>query len=72
MYNNLFFRFIFDHYCSELSSEELICPLCHLSFSNNIAVRMHVNNYQHIERYKYAKNELMAFYKGPYSDIKHL
>lgn len=66
------FRCLFDHYSSELSLEELCCPLCQLTFSNNISLRMHLNNYQHIERYKYSRNELMFFYKGPDSDIKHL
>jgi len=66
------FRFLFDHYSSELSLEELSCPLCQLTFSNNMSMRMHFNNYQHIERYKYAKNELTFFYKGPEIDMQHL
>lgn len=72
LYLFVFFRFCFSQFYSELNLEELSCPLCQLTFSNSTSVKMHFDNYQHVERYKQAKEELQIFYKGPFSDIQQL
>lgn len=68
-----FFRFQYLSLTRDQSSgEELNCPLCQLHFSNGTSMQKHFMNYQHIERYKVAKNELQLHYQGPYSNIKNL
>ncbi|XP_026807070.1 probable ATP-dependent RNA helicase spindle-E [Rhopalosiphum maidis] len=62
----------FNNYTSERCLEELRCPLCNLVFTNTSSVLMHFDNYQHIERYKLAKEELQLHYTGPFRDIKNL
>lgn len=71
-YMIFFFSFSYSNFSSEVNYEELYCPLCQLSFSNNTSMSMHFKNHQHMERYKNAKDELLHFYKGPFSDIQHL
>ncbi|VVC33086.1 Hypothetical protein CINCED_3A021098 [Cinara cedri] len=61
-----------NHFSAESYTDELYCPLCHLSFSNNKSMRIHFDNYQHKERYTNCKEELKRFYRGPSSDIEHL
>lgn len=67
-----FCSFGYSNFSSDINSEELYCPLCQLSLSNNTSMSIHFKNYQHMERYKNAKDELLLFYKGPFSDIQHL
>lgn len=62
----------FNNYTSERCLEELRCPLCQLIFTNTSSVLMHFDNYQHIERYKLAREELHLHYTGPFCDIKNL
>lgn len=71
-YNFFFFSFGYSKFSSEVGSEELYCPLCQLSLSNNTSMSLHFKNKQHIQRYESAKAELFKFYKGPFSDIQHL
>lgn len=69
---NITYRFSYNNFSSGISSEDLYCPLCHLSLSNSTSMEMHFNNYQHIERYQLARNELHISYEGPFSDIQNL
>lgn len=59
-------------YQSEVTSEELTCPLCKLEFKTVISIENHFKNYQHIARYTHAKNELHSSYTGPFTDLKDL
>lgn len=68
----IFFRFSYNSFSSGGCSEDLYCPLCHLTFSNSTSMEMHFNNYQHIERHQLARNELHVSYKGHFSDIQYL
>lgn len=72
VYIYICFSFNMSFFSNDSSMEELYCPLCHLSFSNNTSMQMHFDNYQHKERYKNCKEELEFFYKGPFSDLAHL
>ncbi|XP_025201691.1 probable ATP-dependent RNA helicase spindle-E [Melanaphis sacchari] len=62
----------FNNLTSERCVEELRCPLCNLVFTNTSSVLMHFDNYQHIERYKLAREELHLNYMGPFQDIRNL
>ncbi|XP_060863705.1 LOW QUALITY PROTEIN: probable ATP-dependent RNA helicase spindle-E [Metopolophium dirhodum] len=62
----------FNNFTSDRCLEELRCPLCDLVFNNTPSILMHFDNYQHIERYKLAREELQLHYTGPFRDIKNL
>ncbi|XP_050536688.1 ATP-dependent RNA helicase TDRD9 [Daktulosphaira vitifoliae] len=62
----------FNSHTTEVSTEELHCPLCTFMFSSNKSMQIHFQNPQHIENYKNAKEELQMSYTGPFTDIKHL
>ncbi|XP_050064006.1 probable ATP-dependent RNA helicase spindle-E [Aphis gossypii] len=64
--------FSYSKYTSARCSEQLNCPLCELEFTNELSVIMHFDNYQHIERYKLAREELYLHYTGPFQDINDL
>lgn len=66
------FRFSYSNFSSGILFEDLYCPLCCLSLSNSASMEMHFNNYQHIERYQLARNELHVSHEGPFSEIQQL
>lgn len=39
----------------------MTCPLCMISFSNLTSMKLHFENNQHVERYKYAIEEFHLF-----------